>query len=830
MKNGYFSRDKLSLLKSLMMKKISWRDLYPHLLAVLIFLLLTLAYFSPMLQGKALEQHDILQYKGMSKEIVDFRKATGQEPLWTNSMFGGMPAYLISVVYKGNLFRYVDRLFFLGLPSPARYFFLYMLGFYFMLVVAYRVRPWLAVTGAIAFGLSSYFLIILAAGHNSKAHAIGYMAPLLAGVLLAFRRRTFAGAVVLAFFLALQLTAGHPQITYYTLMIILVYGIVMLVVMFRDRLMPRFVKTVMILLVGVVLAVGTNTASLWLVNEYGKVSIRGKSELTFDRKNQTSGLDKDYILNDYSYGIAETLNLLIPNFVGGASKGFGVDSETYRLLRESNVPNARQIATGYPLAYWGPQRFTAGPVYLGAVVVFLFVLGLFLVKGPEKWWIMAVTVLAVLLAWCKHFRPFSELFINFFPGYNKFRTVSMTLVMAELTVPLLGILAVKRLLEEEVSRAEVMAAVKKSFLIVGGVTLFFALLPGLFFDFSAPVDEQLRSAGWPDRFLEAIRHDRKALLVNDAWRSFLFVTMTAAVVTALVYKKIRLTWFYALLGLLVLIDLWGVDRRYLNKDDFVPKKDVTMPFRPTAADLEILKDKSLDYRVMNLTVSTFNDASTSYFHKSIGGYHGAKMRRYQDLITYQISKNNMKVLNMLNTKYFIVPEQGRPVARRNDGALGNAWFVGSYRLVDSADEEILALNDFDPAGEAIINRQQFGSYVQGFEAAPDTTAMIRMLSYAPNHLVYEYEAARPGLAVFSEIYYQPGWESFVDGKPVDHFRADYVLRAMILPEGKHKVEFYFRPKGYFVGNKIDLASSLLLFLLAAGAIYLEFRRKDDARE
>ncbi len=809
------------------MKRFSLRSLYPHLIAIVVFLALTLAYFSPILEGKALEQHDIAQFLGMSKEIRDFRAATGQEPLWTNSMFGGMPAYLISVVYKGNLFRYVDRLFAVGLPSPARYFFLYMLGFYLLLVVVYKVKPWLAVVGSIAFGLSSYFLIILAAGHNSKAHAIGYMAPLLAGVLLAFRGKPFAGMVLTAVFMALQMTAGHPQITYYTLMIVLIYGIVMLVVAFRDHLLPRFVKIVFLLLLAVVLGVSTNTASLWLVNEYSKVSIRGKSELSFDKQNTTSGLDKDYILNDYSYGIAETMNLFIPNFVGGASEGFDLKSETYRMLRDANVPNARQIATAYPLAYWGPQRFTAGPVYLGAVVIFLFFLGLFLVKGPEKWWIVSVTVLAILLAWGKHFRPFSEFFIYYFPGYNKFRTVSMTLVMAELTVPLLGVLAIKRLLEGELTKEEVVAAVKKSFLILGGVSLLFALVPGLFFSFSAPIDEQLRSAGWPDRFIAAVRADRKHLFVSDAWRSFIFVALAALLVAAMAYKKIKPSWFYVLLGLLILADQWSVDKRYLNNDDFVPKREMKEPFKPTAADLEILKDKSLDYRVMNLTVSTFNDASTSYFHKSIGGYHGAKMRRYQDLITYQISKNNMKVLNMLNTKYFIVPGQGGPVARRNDGALGNAWFVSSYRRVKDADQEILALNDFIPEQEAIINESQFGAYVKDFQASEDTTAHIRMLSYAPNHLVYEYEASRPALAVFSEIYYQPGWQSYVDGQPVDHFRADYVLRAMVLPAGKHKVEFFFRPKGYFVGDKIDLAGSLLLFLLVAGALYLEWFRKEE---
>ena len=806
------------------MKSFNIKTLYPHLLAILLFLVLTLAYFSPMMQGKELEQHDIAQFMGMSKEIVDFRKETGQEPLWTNSMFGGMPAYLISVVYKGNLFRYVDRVVTLGIPSPAKYLFLYMLGFYLLLVGAFKTKPWLGMIGAVAFGFSTYFLIILAAGHNSKAHALGYVAPLMAGILITFKKRPFWGALLTSVFLAFQLNAGHPQITYYTLLLILVYGIVILIYAFKEHLLSGFIKAVLVLLVALVLAAGTNIASLWLVNEYGKVSIRGKSELTLDKQNQTSGLDKDYILNDYSYGIVETMNLLIPDFVGGSSSGFGVKSGTYDLLRKNNVPNARQIVTRYPLAYWGPQRFTSGPMYIGAVVIFLFFLGLFLVKGPEKWWLLSATVLAILLAWGKHLQFFSDIFIDYVPGYNKFRAVSMTLVIAEFAVPLLGILAVKKIMDGEVPKEEIIKAVKKSFYILGGITLFFALFPGVLFNFSAPIDDQLRSAGWPAQFMDVIHADRRHLLQADAWRSFIFIALTAALLVALVYKKVKPGIFYLLLGGLILIDLWAVDKRYLNNDHFVPKKDVTVPFKPTRADLEILKDKSPDYRVMNLMVSTFNDASTSYYHKSIGGYHGAKIRRYQDLITYQISKNNMRVLNMLNTKYFIVNQKGKPVAQLNPGALGNAWFVRNYRIVPDADGEIKALSDFDPSREAIINRQ-FESSVKDFKVMPDTTAEIHMVTYAPNHLVYKYQAGEPSMAVFSEIYYDKGWQAYIDGNPAPYFRADYVLRAMTLPAGKHTVEFYFRPKGYYIGDKIDLASSALLLLLLTGGIILEIRRR-----
>lgn len=796
----------------------------PHLAAIILFIVITFTYFSPVLEGKALRQGDIIHHKGMSKEIVDFREEFHQEPLWTNSMFGGMPSYLISTLYPSNLIRYIDRIISFGLRIPAKFLFLTLLGFYFLLVVGFRLNPWLGIAGAIAFSFSSYFFIIEVAGHNSKAHAIVYIAPILTGIILCFRSKILWGGVITGIFLALQIAAGHPQITYYTLFIILIFGLVHLIKAFKERSLPLFFKIAGVLVIAVVLAVCVNIGYLWPVYEYGKDSIRGKSELSSNQENRTSGLDKAYILNDYSYGIDETFNLVIPNFKGGASSGFDLNSKTYEELRRNNVPNAKQLVQSLPLAYWGNQRSTAGPVYIGAVIFFLFIMGLFIIKGPYKWWLALAVVISIILAWGKNMMPVSDLFIRFFPGYNKFRTVSMILVIAEFAVPLLGILAVHKILENKLKKEEVLKALKYGFYILGGVTLFFSVFPGLFFSFSATIDNQLSSSGWPSQFIQAIQDDRKHLLQTDAFRSFVFIVLTGSVLLAYVFGKIKKSYLVLGLGILFLADMWPVNKRYLNNNNFISKREVKEPFKPTSADLAILQDHDPNFRVLNLTVDTFNEASTSYFHKSIGGYHGAKMRRYQELITHQISRNNMQVLNMLNTKYIIVPGyDNQPVAQRNTNTLGNAWFVKSFKIVDNADVEIEALSDFD-AGEEVIIDKRFESLVGDFKYTSDSTAQVELTSYQPNHLIYKSVSDHDELAVFSEIYYDKGWEAYIDGEPVPYFRVNYVLRGMKVPAGAHKIEFIFRPKAYFTGEKISLFSSLLLLLLFAGLSFVEFKK------
>jgi hypothetical protein len=838
------------------MLKTIFRKSVPHLVALLLFLALTLAYFHPILEGKQVEQPDIIQYRGMAREITEYREKTGEEILWTNSMFAGMPSYLISMQYPFNLVRHADSLLSLGLPRPAKFLFLSLLGFY-ILLLAFRVNPWLSIAGALAFGLSTYFFIIGAAGHNTKSHAMAYMAPLMAGIFLTFRGKVLLGCVLTGLFLALQIYANHLQITYYTLLIVIVYGIYELVYSFREKLMPLFFKRLAILFIPVVLAIGANFTNLYLVWEYGRFSMRGPSELTGREEVRTGGLDKDYILDDYSYGIAETMNLMIPDFMGGASSyDLGTGSEVYQALNEHGVPGARDIVSGMP-AYWGPQRFTAGPVYIGASVVFFFLLALFILRGRYKWWLLTATLLSVMLAWGNHFLFLSELFIYYFPGYNRFRTVSMILVIAQMTIPLLALLGIREVLLSGPS-PKLRDPLKKTFYLAGGVTLFFALLPGMFFDFSADIDQQLLAMGWPDFLVDAIQRDRMRLLRSDAFRSFIFVSLSGGLLYLYLLNKMPAKWLVASIAVIFLFDLWPVNRRFLNNDDFASPRELNQPFLMTQADAVILQDDDPHYRVYNTTRSPFNEAITSFHHKSIGGYHGAKMGRYQDLIDHHLRHNNMDVLNMLNTKYFIQPgADGQPQALLNPRALGNAWFVESVRLVDSPDEEIEALNDFTPATEAVADRRfeeslasvdglritgaatlnsahtdpgQSSENNDGVVQERDMEAgreneqdeYIELVSYHPNRLEYRASAESERLAVFSEVYYDAGWRSYINGEPAGHFRVNYILRAMKVPPGEHEIEFRFKPRGYYTGEWISLFSSLLLLVLSAVVLWREF--------
>lgn len=839
-----------------MLKTVFWKFL-PHLTAIFLFLILTLTYFSPMLEGKLVEQPDIMQYKGMAREVIEHREETGEEPLWTNSMFSGMPAYLISMKYPFNLIRYVDKVISVGLPRPAKFLFLSLLGFY-ILLLAFRVNPWLSIAGAIAFGFSTYFFIIGAAGHNTKAHAMSYMAPVLAGIYLTFRKKYLIGGLLTGLFLALQIYANHLQITYYTLLIVIIYGIFELVNSLRKKQPGLYFKNIAFLFIPVLLALGSNFTNLYLVWEYGRYSMRGQAELTVGEEVRTKGLDKDYILNDYSYGIAETMNLMIPDFKGGASSyDLGTDSEVYKVLNEQGVPGARDIVSAMP-AYWGDQRFTAGPVYIGGSIIFFFILGLFVLKGRYKWWLLTATLLSITLAWGNNFMILSELFIDYFPGYNKFRTVSMTLVIAQLTIPLLAVLGLKEVLTKR-SPDEFIGYLKKSFYIAGGITLFFALLPGMFLSFSSEMDQQMMAMGWPDFLIDALEKDRMQLLRSDAFRSFIFISLGAGLLYLFFLNKLSAKLFGIGLAVLFLADLWPVDKRFLDNDDFVTQREIKQPFLKSAADAVILQDEDPHYRVYNTTRSPFNDAVTSYHHKSIGGYHGAKMGRYQDLIDYHLSRNNMKVINMLNTKYLIREgEDGQPQPLRNPGALGNAWFIDSIRVVDNADEEIASLNDFDPASEAVIDKR-FREYVdnvvnlsesgqvpdldESSHAEPlrdpaseienidetqendgqDPSDYIELVSYNPNHLEYHSATSSERIAVFSEVYYDAGWNAYIDGEHVDHFRVNYILRAMVVPPGEHEIEFHFNPRGYLIGERISLVSSVLLILLSGGILYRKLR-------
>lgn len=794
------------------MKTLNWKKLLPHLTAVGVFVLISLVYLSPVLEGKKIDQQDYRQYKGMSEEIVQHRAEYNEDPLWTNSMFGGMPAYQISVESESNLIKKVYRIFQLYLPHPVSLVFLYMFGFYFLLI-SLKIDYRLAILGAISFAFSSYFFIIIEAGHNTKAHAIGYLAPVLASVLMVFRGKLLIGTVLTALFTALMINANHFQITYYLLMLLVVLGIVYLIKSIKEQTFPSFTKQVGCLLLAGALGSITSSSRLLTTMEYGQESIRGKSELTANQSNKTSGLDKDYA-TAWSYGKAETFTLLIPNFHGGASGGaLGTDSETYKLFKNSaQASQAKQIIKQLPL-YWGTQPFTSGPVYAGAISCFLFIVGLFLIKGYLRWWVLSVFLLMLALSWGKNFMPLTEFFLNYVPGYNKFRSVSTTLVIVELLIPLLGIIALNKIIEEGKSN-EIVKALKYSLGIVGGLCLVFALLPTMFFDFTSLNDKQYGEA-----LSEALTLDRKSMFQSDSLRSLLFILIGFTAIWLHLVGKIKKTPLILALTVFVLCDVWVVNKRYLNNDNFKAKRKVLQPYTPTSADNQILRDSDPNFRVYNTTVSPFNDASTSYFHKSIGGYHGAKLKRYQELIDNHISKGNMQVFNMLNTKYFIVKGQNGPVAQLNPSALGNAWFVEEIIKVDNADSEIEKIGQISTANQAVVDKRFDTPEILKL----DSSASISLKSYKANHLTYESISSIDQFAVFSEIFYDKGWNAYIDGEKVPHVRANYVLRAMAIPSGSHTIEFKFEPSTYYTGEKISLASSSVLILMLIFVLYKEFK-------
>ena len=684
--------------------KPNFKQLLPHILVLAFFMAITAIYFSPVFEGKKLEQGDISQWEGMSKEIQDFRAKYHAEPLWTNSMFGGMPAYQISVLYPSNLVYYVNEILLLGLPVPFSYVFQALVGFY-ILLLCLRFDYRIAVAGAIAYAFSTYNFTLIEAGHNSKLHAIALVPYVIAGLLLVFEKRYLLGGVVTAMALSLQIFANHLQITYYLSMVIALLFVAEFVKAIRSKSYTHFFRSCGITVIAVLLAILPNFTSLWATYEYGKDTTRGPSELT--EKKHSDGLDKDYAFA-WSYGISETLTLLIPDFVGGASASeLGKNSATYKALNDNGAgAQALQFIKNVPM-YWGPQSFTSGPFYFGAIIILLFIIGVMLVRNEYRWWLIGGTILFIVLSWGKHFTVVTDIFFHYMPGYNKFRTVTMILTMAGFSVVLLAMLGLQQFFTNTGNDRK-LQALKISYYIAGGICLFFALLPGLFFDFSAPVDENFKQYDW---LVTAIREDRQTDLRIDAFRSLFFITAGAAILWMWMKNKMGFT--YAALGLtaLILVDMWTVDKRFLNADNFRSGSKGKQVFTPSQADITILQDNEPGFRVMNTTVSTFNDASTSYFHRSIGGYHGAKLKRYQELIEYQITRNNMAVLDMLNTKYIILsPQEGAaPIAQQNPGALGPAWFVKDFKLVANADSEITALTGFVPAETAIIDQRFAGS-------------------------------------------------------------------------------------------------------------------------
>lgn len=815
----------------------------PHIIAILAFLVITFLYFSPILSGKEMKQSDIANWEGMSKEISDFQEKAHESTYWTNSMFGGMPAYQISAIYPYTIMKSVDAVITLGLPTPANYLFLFMLGFYF-LAITLKIDNRVAILGAIGFAFSSYFLIFIGTGHNSKVHAIGYMAPVIAGIVLTFRGKHLLGAAITGIALALELYANHLQITYYLMMIVVLLGLVFLYEAIRDKKLPEFMKAVGLLVVVSGLAVMANITNLWATQEYGKYSTRGPSDLTHNKEDQTSGLDRSYI-TDWSYGIGETFTLLIPNFKGGASEAI---SQNNKEALNAVDPNMRQYVSGFG-AYFGDQPFTGGPLYIGAILIMLFVIGLFVIEGPLKWWIVVSTALSIMLSWGKYFMSFTNLFLDYLPGYDKFRAVTTILIIAEFTVPLMAILVLDKMIKEE----DFFSKYKKKLLTAMGIVIGFVLLvklsPGTFTKLytdneyeqvSSSIKGQQNSQELLDNFFDALSTARTEIISSDAGRSLVLLLLAGGLIYAFLRYRFKKEFMIYGLIALIAIDLMGVDRRYVDSDSFVKKSANSVPFQETAANAAILKDQTPSYRVLNIAVSTFNDASTSYYHQSIGGYHGAKLKRYKELIDFRLTKEmatlrsamskpdssfesvigGQSSLNMLNTKYIIYNPESQPL--QNPGALGNAWFVSEVKEVANADAEIAALDNFNPKTTAIVD-QKFKDKLTGWNPAFDSSATIKLTSYKPNDLTYESNSSSEQLAVFSEIYYDKGWNAYIDGKKSDYVRANYVLRAMRIPAGKHQIEWKFEPEVVATGSKLTLAGSALLIFFFLGVVYKEFK-------
>ncbi len=808
------------------MKSLKFKDFIPHIAAILIFVIISIAYFSPpVLEGKEIRQHDVVTGIASQKEITDFRKETGEEALWTNSMFSGMPAYQISVKYINSSLRYIKDAVELWLPVPSNYIMLYLVGFYILMLVL-GISPWLSIAGAIAFAFSSYFFVIIGAGHIWKVRAIAFMAPALAGILLTYKGKYVLGGILTAVFLTLELFSNHIQMTYYFMILVGIFSIGEFIYSFKENELSRFFKSILVIAIASVIAIGVNFTNLAATYQYGKYTIRGKSELSFDSKNKTSGLDRDYVTG-WSYGIGESWSFLIPNAKGGASGYLGEDKSALKNVDPAYKENISQSSH-----YWGNQPGTSGPVYMGAFIVFLFIFGMFILKWRYKWPLFITTLLVIFLSWGKNWMGFTNFFLDYFPLYNKFRSVSSILVIAELTFPLLAFLTLKKIWETP----DIIKTKRKEFFIAfgltGGIALVLFIAPKMFLDFinnaelSQFANYRTQNPGSLEQinsYISNLEAARVSIFKADAIRSFFFILMGAASIFLFSIKKIGKTLFVILISAIVLIDMAFVDKRYMGNDKFMSKRKAEVIVKPTTADKIIMKDTDPDYRVMNLTISTFNDATTSYFHKSIGGYHGAKLRRYQELIEYQISKNNMNVLNMLNTKYFIVKgKNGAPDVQVNMEALGNCWFVDNIKWVDSADDELMSLSDFDPAKTAIIN-SRFKSYIDNKSIASDSMAQIVLKEYKPNHLTYLSKTSKDNLAVFSEIYYADGWDAYIDGQKADHIQVDYVLRAMIIPAGEHTIEFKFEPKVYYIGEKISAVSMIVLLIVVLGGLYLLFK-------
>ena len=831
------------------------KKLLPDLIAILAFVLLSFAYFFPAdIENRILFQHDTAAGAGAGQEVKEYYEQTGERSRWTNSLFGGMPMYQIAPSYDSTKsLQWVQKAYQLFLPDYVCLTFMLMLGFYILLRV-FGIPVWLAGLGGIMWAFSSYFFILISAGHIWKFITLAYVPPTIAGIVLAYRGKLLWGGILTALFVALQITSNHVQMSYYFFFVILFFVGAYFEKAWRTKTLPQFFKASAVLIVAALVGIAANVSNLYHTYAYSKETMRGKSELvqTGDAAKQTSsGLDRDYI-TQWSYGIDETLTLLVPNFKGGASAAL---SQSETAMSKANPMYSSLY--GSLTQYFGTQPMTSGPVYVGAFVLFLFVLGCFIVKGPLKWALIGATFFSIVLSWGKNFMPLTDFFIDYVPLYNKFRAVSSILVIAEFTIPLLAIFALKRLLEEP----EIIKQEKKplgiSLLLTAGIALLLAVAPGSIGSGYVPaqeaqmlqnaVNQQMIPANELSGILANLGEMRAELVSSDALRSFIIIGIGCSLLWLYASGKLRSSLTIAGITILCLADMWGVNKRYLNDAQFVPHSIRTETFTKTNTDELILQDTSLDYRVLNFATSTFDDNNTSYWHKSVGGYHPAKLRRYQEMIEHHISPemqaaykaiataggemdsvdaNKFRILNMLNTKYFIFPagQQRQTVPILNPHAYGNAWFVNKVQYVNNANEEIDALDSIIPTETAVVDAR-FKDVLKGAtESYKDSLSSIRLTSYAPNRLTYETNNAQDGIAVFSEIYYPDGWHVTIDGQPAELARADYILRTMYVPAGQHTIEMRFDPTSLHVTEGIAYGA-LALLVIGVAAVALIARKK-----
>lgn len=815
--------------------KFNFQKNLPHLLAVLAFVAIAGIYASPVWQGKRLAQHDSVQAKAAAHEVNQHHDATGEWSAWTNSMFGGMPAYLIATDYPTSLTTKIGQYLGAWLPEPVNLLFLLMLGAYLLLVVM-GANHWLSATGAVAYAFCSYNMLFIEAGHVSKMIALAYAPGVVAGVVLALRGRIWSGSALTGVFLGLHLYGNHVQVSYYVALVIGIYVLFEGYALIKSGQLALLLKAVGMLSVAAALAVGTHTTRLWTTLEYSKESNRGKSELTASKEAASApDSDKEYAFS-YSYGLGETLSLLIPNVYGGMSQGgLTANSDIYKAMTNQGLDGAavKQFVEKIVPTYWGDLPVASGPAYAGAILCFLFVLGCFVLRGAVRGWLLTTTILCVFIAWGKNFEVFNYLMFDYFPYFSKFRAATMIFSVMQLLFAISAALTLKAIIERPVTLAQLKKPLLYSLGLTAGLALLLALLPGVFFDFRSKTDIQylgqiVGDEAFGTQLVTNLVADRKALLRADALRSAFLILLAAGLLWALVAQKLKPRLFYPLIAVLVLFDLFSVDKRYLNNADFLNKSDVEQVLAPNAADQQILQDKSPSYRVFDLSGSSgpFSDARPSYFHKSIGGYHGAKMKRYQELVENHIAKNNVGVLNMLNVRYLIQPSRsGEPIAVPNPEAMGNAWFVKQYKMVKNADQEIAALDKLEPQNVAFVD-ERFAEQLKGLAIQYDSTNSITLSSYKPNALSYTTDAKTPQLAVFSEIFYKGNqdWKAFVDGQETPHLRANYVLRAMVVPAGKHTVEFRFDPVAVRNGHRIDLLASIALVLFVGLAAWFERKK------